>query len=232
MDLSTLQTRVLQRLDDTSGTHYTTAEVTDAINKGNRLMCFLTLCVERTGNLTVSANTPFVLPRTTFTDWLMPLRIAIPASGKKIKPSRFHELNLLNNLWMTANGEPQNYFSLGQNFLGFTPTVSSGSTVLSVTYAAVPSVLSSGGDVPEAPVEYHGEIAEYAYYHVRQKEGGAEAASTLPHLQRFLEACQKLGDFTRAKAKAQAYDAECFDLASFDKSSLFRMKLDGKKAAA
>lgn len=230
MDLSTLQTRILQRLDDTAGTYYTTAEVTEAINKGNRLMCFLTLCVERTANFTVSANTPFYAPRSTLTDWLLPLRIAIPASGKKIKPARFHELNTLNRLWVTATGEPQYYFSLGHNFLGFTPTLGVGSTTVSVTYAAEPAVLSSAGDVPEAPVEYHSELLDYAYYHCRMKEGGQESANALASLQLFMTACQKLSEFTRAKAKAEGYDAEPFDLASYDKSNLYKMELR-KKAA-
>lgn len=233
MDVGTIKTRAWQRLDDTDpGTFYGATSVLDSINKGQRLYALLSLCLERTKNFTVSASTTFYTPRSVsgFSDWLFPLRIT--SGGTRVKPFKLHELDALDSQWITrthTGGKALRYCSLGFDFLAVTPTPSSGTETLSVTYCAEPAALTVDGNTPEIPEEDHPYLVDFVIYHQSLQEGGGEFQSRLSYLERFLEGVVKRRTLTRNRAIAQSYDYVPSELKLNDLSRLFTIKLEREK---
>lgn len=197
---------------------YPPTEILAAVNEGQRLFCLLTLCLERQSALTIPPNTTFLHVLLLIDDYLAPLRIT-DAAGLKVRPTTFSELWSLDAGWPAAAGPPIRYVAAGADLLAVYRTSAAPVTV-QLQYAGAPALLVSDGDVPEIPTEYHQELANYGIYRVRQVEGGAEFAATLPLLDHFLQAAQNYGDFIRARNVGAGYDSMPFELAGFDRSRL------------
>ena len=91
---------VEERLDEntTTSVFFTNTEIKDALNRANRLFAFLTLSVERTGQtFPLTANTNFYDVSSTFSDWLLPLRVK--AGSARVLPVQSHELDNLSGSW-------------------------------------------------------------------------------------------------------------------------------------
>jgi hypothetical protein len=214
---------VSQRLNEAGGgPFYPGSEITSALNEANRVFCLLTLGLEVTSPWNVAANTTFFHMLGIFSDWLVPLRISNPF-GTKIRPAKFSELWSLDPQWPASPGAvpaaPTRYAAAGADLVALygQPTTS---TVLNVTYARAPVALVNAGDTPETPAEYHPAYVSYGINRMRQVEGGAPFASTLPLLAEFMDAAQQYGEFIRARAIASGYDSLPFELALFDRSRL------------
>lgn len=229
MDFQALQTRTIERLDEAATpVYWSLAEIKLALNKATRLFCFLTLCTERTATFAVN-TAAFYTISSSLSDFLLPLRI-YNASGGRVYPYKFYELQVENPGWRSDAGSPTKYAQAGYDMLAITKQPAS-SENLTITYAASPAVLSGNTDVPEIPEEYHPSLDKFARVWLRYKEGGQELQKTLHLLGEFLDDAQKHGEFVRAKSKAQLYDHVPFDLASFDRSRLMKLVLANQKGA-
>src|ERR1700732_3719478 len=102
MTCSEIQARIFQRIDDsaTSPSSATPAEVLAAINEGQELASWLTLCLETTGTLTLPANTSFLSLRATLPDYLAPLRLTV--AGVRVRPATLAEMDAENDQWQAA----------------------------------------------------------------------------------------------------------------------------------
>lgn len=229
MDFQALQTRVIERIDESSTpTWWTLAEVKLAINKAQRFFAFLTLAVERTASFAIDTNAFYTIS-TSLSDFILPLKI-YNAAGSRVYPYKLYELQQENPAWRSDAGSPTKYAQAGFDLLAITKQPAS-SENLSFTYAATPTAMSGNTDTPEIPEEHHPALIKFAIYYLRLKEGGADLQSVLPLLNEFLDEAQKFGEFTRARSKAQQYDAQPFDLASFDRSRLIKLIMQQSKAA-
>jgi hypothetical protein len=229
MDFLALQTRLIERLDESATpTYWTLAEVKEALNKSVRFFALLTLCVERQASFNLSAATAFYAISSQLTDFLVPLRVTTSA-GARLLPYKLHELNMESDTWRSTPGTPTKYAQAGYDLLAISGQPAGGGTSLLIRYAAAPATLSGNTDAPEIPEEQHPCLIDYALYWLRLKEGGQELAKTLPHLGMFLDVAEKYGEFVRAKSKGQLYDAMPFDLKSFDRSRLMKLVLANQK---
>lgn len=227
MNLTALQTRVLERLDDTGGVYYLTSEVTAALNKAQRLFCFLTHCLERTAtfDLTAGQFAYNLKDDADFATFLLPLRVT--CDGRRVQPKTIHQLDTRNSRWRLKRGTPTDYAMLGFDSLFIYPTPDAPGASLVITAACEPVALVSGSDVPEIPEEDHPALPRFARYYLRAKEGGVEFQNTLEDLKIFLEAIGQRAESQRAQGMAQRFDRiTTFDLKSADLSNLYRMKLD------
>ena len=210
--------RILERIDDDPDdpSSATEAEVIAAIQEGQELMALLTLCLETTATLTLAASTPFASMRGTFPNFLVPLRMQI--GGVRVRPATLADLDSLNDAWQSTAGTPTRYGTAGFNFFWVTPqpTVS---TDADLTYAKSPAPMVQD-DFPEVPVAYHMSLVRYGVYKVRLKEGAQGLERGVVELNRFLDDCQQLGDFVRAKSQAARYDVLPFELKLYDRSRL------------
>lgn len=228
MNLGELKTRVFGRLDDDSSSpaYYTASEVTHALNVGLRLFALLTLCVERTATVTLSAATPFyTLSASPFsiTDFLAPLKLTV--AGARVRPSTLHELDMLSTAWRATAGAPAHYIQDGYELLAIYPQPAGGTTSVVLTYAAVPAALAVTGDSPEIPEEQQPALIDFAIWWLRSKEGGAEFGATNELLTRFLDTAQQYGNYVRGRSQGQLYDRVPPDLARFDRGRFnFRLK--------
>lgn len=225
MELSDLQSRVLDRVGEIAGAapgnqFYQPNEATNALNSAQRLMVLLTLCLETTAEFDLEAETAFYSMLTVFPDWLLPLRMRLNVAGK-LKPGRLSDFAALDSAWSTTLGQPDRYALLGFDFLAVykVPYADMEMTV-SCTYAQCPAVLVNATDVPQVPEEYQPALIDGAIPLLRIKEGAGELEKTMPNWNRFLDACQKLGDYVRARNKEQGYDYLPVELARFDRSKL------------
>ena len=162
---------------------------------------------------------------TYFPDWIVPLRFTA-TSGAKVRSARLEELTSLDPLWRVSPGDPQRYAALGADFLVLYKQPSSTGTILTINYARAPVTLANDADTPEIPPEYHQSLVNYAIYRMREVEGGQEFAKTLPLLNLFFDAATKFASFVRARNRGQQYDKWPFELESFDRSQLLKLRPD------
>lgn len=217
LTLAELRIRVYERLDDTA-VYYTVAEVNHALNAAQDIFALLTLCIERTADFTADADAAFHQISSQIGDFILPLRVTT-ASGARIRPTTLHRLNLL-GLWRTP-GTPTRYAHHGYDMLVLAPQFAA-PTVIKLTYAASPAAMVGDTDLASIPAEQQTHLVDFALWWLRLKEGGQEHTNTGEYLNRFLDHAQKYADFVRARSKAQRYDAEPFDLRSFDRGQLKR----------
>jgi hypothetical protein len=221
MTLAELEDRALKRLGETSpgGSYYTPAQVRTALNEGQRLFAFLTLCLETTANFPLTANEPWYTPLSVLPDWVAPLRVRIAGTGgTKLEPKRLEELDALNPNWQTEPGPPRRYARPGSNLLAVHPQPSSGGSALAITYARNPIPLTGDGQSPEIPEEYHPDLILYVLPRLRANEGAEEWAKNLPDFERFWRAAKKLAMYVRARNQSAKYDTLPPEASWFDRS--------------
>jgi hypothetical protein len=200
-------------------------EVLAAINEAQRFFVLLTLCLETTATFTLpGTGAAFFHMRSTYADWLLPLRVTL-LNGTRVRPARIDDLDLLNSSWQNwpVQGPPARYVSLGFDFFVVYPQ-SVVSVPLGLTYARAPLRLNGPADTPEIPEEHHPDLADYATYRLRAKEGGQEFKKGLFYFNRFLDGAQKFGEYVRARNVGSGYDQMPFELALFDRSKLMTLK--------
>jgi len=233
MTAGDLKTRLFKRLgeDSSAPTYYTNSEVLNALNAAERLFCLITLCLESTAVLTLSAGVAWYLPLSTLSNWLLPLRMRI-TGGAKLEPARLEELDALSLTWEETAGTPSRYCSLGWNLLAFYKQPASGGTTIDVTYARGPAAMTTDASTPEIPEEYQPCLVECAIPFLRIKEGGQEFTKSLYHFDSFLKDAAKMALFVRARNLSQRYDKLPFELESFDRSKLLKLAMKQQKPAA
>ena len=222
MTTGAISALVSSRLNEAAGVggpqFYPASEILAGINEGQRLFCLLTLCLERQTNWVAAANTTFFHLLPVIADYIAPLRIT-DAAGAKVRPARFSELWALDTAWPSSVGAPIRYAAAGADLVALYKRPAAPVT-LQVQYAGSPTLLVLDADVPAIPPEYHQELVNFAIYRVRQVEGGAEFAATLPLLDHFLGAAQEYANYVRARNVGAGYDSMPFELSSFDRSRL------------
>lgn len=217
---------VSQRLNEAGGAvYYPTAEIIAALNEANRLFVLLTLGLETTVTWSVPQATTSFHMLQTYADWLVPLRIQ-NATGQKIRPMRLDDLAALDSNWPNSPGTPYRYSHVGVDVLSIYHQPATIGTNLTVTYARAPVDLVLDADVPEIPATYHPDLVDYAINRMRMPEGGQEFAKTLPLLDNFLKGAAKYADFVRSRNRGSQYDKDPFELESFDRSKLLKLRTD------
>jgi hypothetical protein len=227
MQLSDMQQRVLQRVNELTATYYSLQEVTNALNEAQGFFVLLTLCLETTAAFALAAGTTFYHMRSTFEDWILPLRVTA-ITGQKIFPSELEDLDSLDSSWqaspLPAGAQPARYASLGFDFFAIYQQPAAAGTSVNITYAQQPTLMIAATDTPQIYQEYHPALVDYAIYKVRQKEGAQEFAKTLGYFNRFLDEAQRMADYVRARNIGGGYDILPFELRRFDRSKIARGK--------
>jgi len=201
--------------DTSSPVYYKSSEVLDALNEAQRFFCLLTLCLETTGNLALAADTSFYHLLTTFQRFLLPLRVQVLATGAKVRPGRLGDFDSLSATWQDDVGDPTRYDVLGMDLLAVTPRPDAPGITLEITYAQTPDRMTSEGDTPEIPAEYHPCLADYGVARLRVKEGGQEFQKVLSRFGNFLTEAAKMADYVRSRMAGRGYDRQPFELAKW-----------------
>jgi hypothetical protein len=204
----------------TGPVYYSVAELTAAINEGNRFFTLLSLGLEVTRTFTPSATFTHMLGVSGFSDWIAPLRVN-DSTGAAVRSASLTDLASIDPNWIASSGTPARYCCEGADFLGVYGT----SGALSVTYARAPLALVADADVPEFPAEYHGALVKYAVYRCRQAEGATEFAKALPLFSEFLDAASHFANFVRARNIGARYSRP-FELETYDRSKLLNLRPD------
>jgi hypothetical protein len=203
-------------------------EVLRAINEGQELAAWLTLCLETTAAITLTASGTFYLLRSVFPDFLVPLRLMGP--NGRIRPATLSDLDALSPTWQSwawTAGTQQRYTTLGFSFFATAPQPVE-DQACTLTYAKAPALLV-GDAFPEIPEAYHTDLVDYGIYRVKLKEGAQQLERAMKHLNRFLDRMDKLGNYVREKSRASKFDTLPMELALFDRSRLVEQIQKGKK---
>lgn len=215
MTLLDLRTRTLKRLDQDVATpaYWTAQEITDALNQGQRLFAFATLCLESIATFALTPGTAFYPMLSAYPDWLIPLRVAQAATGLKVEPATLDALDALDTAWSASAAAPTEYGCLGFDLFFVHGTTGS----LSITYARMPATLAADTDQAEIIDAYQPCLIDYAIGKVRAKQGGEEFARSRAYFQRFLLSMQAAAEDNRARAQAAGHDREPFELTKLAK---------------
>jgi hypothetical protein len=213
MTLTEILATVQQRVDDTAatglpatdGVYWTQAEAIKAVNEAQEQFALMTLCLESTGSISLTATTCFYTVRESLSDFLVPLRVSV--SGARLRPARLADLDARYRTWPALPGTPNRYAMLGLTLMAIAPQLA-GSGTASVIYAREPVVLSVLGDSPEIPAEYHLSLVKYAVYYLLQKRGGQYLAKAIEFWRDFLEDAAQCADLVRRRNRARQYDTE------------------------
>lgn len=224
MTAKEISDRILKRIDDDSASPGSVLadstpvppEILAAINEGQELFAFLTLCLETTSSLTLAAATTFSTIRGSFPDFLCPLRLMI--EGVRVRPATLAELDAENSAWQNTAGTPTRYCSLGFNFYIVTPQPAD-DTAASLTYARSPLQLV-GDAFPEIPEQYHPSLVKYGIYKAKLKEGAQGLERGMVQFNEFLDDAAKHAEYVREKSRAARYDTEPWESSLFDRSRL------------
>lgn len=246
MTLAELQERTLRRLNDntTAPASVSLAEVTAALNRALRLFSTLTLCVERTTQLSFTAGSPWSHLSDRLSDWWLPLRVGLippvetpgvwdrsvfdaqlfdelaPANGPstQVRPARLAELDALSRTWQLETGDTtKRYGIVGWDLLYLYPAPAT-EINLEFIYAAVARAMAGLTEEPEIAAEWHPVLPECAAVLLRLRDGGAELKRVLPGLDVFLDAAARCADRVRARSRSLRYDRLPAELALFDRS--------------
>jgi hypothetical protein len=207
MNFIELQNEVSRRINEslTAPVYYTGVEIKDAINGAYRSFALFTLCLEKTGILSVIADQVFANASTTLTDWICPLRLE--TGGVKLDQSPIDEFASINPLWAqpASHGAILRYACLGHDLLAFQPIPSANASI-SCRYAYSPADMIASAEVPAIPAEDHLALVEYAVVRLRAKDGGKELAGEMARMKVFMDACAKRARIVRDRALQLRYD--------------------------
>jgi hypothetical protein len=209
MTVAQLTERVLTRAGEISGagSFHTPSQALYALNVAQWLFVLMTLCLETTGTLSLTAAQPWYLPLSTFPDFLFPLRVRVAGTGGlKLGPGRLAEFDARNPGWQDEPGTPQRYAVLGCNLMAIRPQPAGSGVSLTVTYARGCTRLTSDGQTPDVAEEDQPALIDFAVCFLRAKEGAQELAKTKTELDRFFAAVKKRADYVRARNREQQYD--------------------------
>ena len=162
---------------------------------------------------------------TVFPDWIAPLFVST-SEGTKIRPGRLDDLTALDSGWLNQPGSVIRYSASGADLVAVYKQPTAPGTVLNVKYARAPKALVNDTDMPEIRAQFHPALVDYTAYRPRQREGGLEFAKSFKYLDAFLSAAQTEAAYVRSRAIAGRYDKMPFELASFDRSKLLRLRPD------
>lgn len=241
---SDIRTRVLERMQVSTDDPNWRAVASLAINEGQRLFAFLTLCLEARRSLVLLPGTKFYhMLAIGWDDWLVPLRVR-PASDsggatsefdsvksdesmfgeelkvgsavRKLRPATIYQMAALDESWISATGSPTRYGCIGWDlfFLDKSPTDSGEQLV--ITYARSPIPLAADADVPEIPDADHESLISYGVARLRANEGGQELQVSNALLKEYLDAARRRAAQVRARSLAQKYDRQPFELEAWD----------------
>lgn len=223
MTFGEIKGRITKRLDDdpTTPATYTAAEVSAAVNEGLQLFALLTLCLERTASLGISATAGFYHLLPVLSDYLVPLRLVI--GGVKVKPATLAQLDALDPNWRAAVGTTKRYIAKGFDVMGFYPR---STATAAITYARSAAALVNDADVPEIPELYHPLLIDFGAYRVLAPQGGQMLARALGYLSPYLDGAARLAGLVRARALALRYDTLPPELERKDLSRLTSIRKD------
>lgn len=229
MIFSDLKTRTLKRLgeDPDDPVTFTAAEAGNALNEGQRIFAFITLCLESNVTFTPTRGVAFYRLLLSYSDWLVPVRV-VQASGQRVSPATVTELALFDSAWTSNTGAASHYGCQGYDLFFVRGT----GAPVGITYARLPATMTGDGDSPEIVDAFHATLIDYAVTRCRLKQGGQEFAKTLPQFKRYWDAMSKCAADTMARAIAAENDRLPFELGHFNPAALFALKLPRKGPAA
>ncbi|HTB10941.1 MAG TPA: hypothetical protein VK752_05195 [Bryobacteraceae bacterium] len=218
--------RCQQRLHEdpavTTPVYYPYPEVLSALNRAQRMFVLLTLCLETTVTFDEDGST-FYNMRTSYEDWLLPLRVSTLA-GVRVRPARLADLDALDSQWQANVAPTKRYAALGFDFFVCYPQQSG--MALVITYAQAPPALVNPTDVPVIPEDYHPALPDFAIPWLRLKEGGQEFQKSLPYLKRFFAEADREAEYVRQRNIAARYDNLPFELRRLDRSKFLGVRPD------
>lgn len=253
MTFGDIRTRVLTRLQVSTTDAAWTGPAGSAINEGQRLFAFLTLCLESSRTFILTPGTKFYhMFLEGWTDWIVPLRVRFPPANtdqtalfdavrfddamfnaqapglvpapSKLKPTSITQMAALDAGWIQTQGTPDRYGCLGWDLMFFNKATTEDAIKLWITYARSPVTLVNDADVPEIPDADHEALIDYGTARMRANEGGQELSAGLQMFKAFLDAASRRAEQVRARSLAQRYDRQPVELEKWDYSRLFNTR--------
>lgn len=186
MNRQELREHILVALGEarTSPVFFSNADVHTMIQDGQEVMAESIGGILRTAYLPLKAGVGFYPLRGIAPDFMKIKRLSIPSLDRRLVAVSRRQLDEFHEFWRTVNGDPENYVSMGWDWIGVFPHPSSAGLILRVDYLAWPRTLDSDDDWPEFMDADHDALMYYGLYDGLLKRWDVEKA--LPVYQEFL----------------------------------------------
>jgi hypothetical protein len=258
LTFDSIRSRVISRLEwgATDATAKSLAGA--AINEGQRIFCFLTLCLEATRPLILTPGKAFYRMYTEkWDDWLVPLRLNLSSdtsggadtqfgnpelgaampnqqltpglvapTSPKLRAASLYEMAAASDTFVTDSGTPSMYGCIGWDLLFFNSRPTIVGQKVNTTYARSSVAMVNDGDIPEMHDADHEALIGYGVWRLRANEGGQELQSANSLMKEYLDCAKQRANQVRARALAQRYDRQPFELESIDYSKLLKTRMD------
>jgi len=163
-----MQSEVFRRVeeDSTLPVRFSLQTVQDAINDGYEEMSAESEFYERTGTITLQANTTYydLSDPAIFSDDILTLRaVRNPQTGRWLRFRSYRDMDEhATRAWQIAYGESDIAILRSLWWLGVYPKVQLAAGILSTRHSAMPPRMTLATDTPAFPEEYHLGPVEYA----------------------------------------------------------------------
>lgn len=166
MNRSDLTTRVLIELGESSTApiFWDTDEIHTVLQDAQESMAERIGGIKRTAMLSLEAGAMFYPLRALAPDLLKLTRIWSPSRDMRLTAVTRDQLDRHHELWRTVQGSPENYLSMGYDWIGVWPIPDVSGILLRIDYTAWPRTLDSESDWPEFLEPDHETIVRYGVY--------------------------------------------------------------------
>ena len=177
MNFSEMQTEVRRRLNETSATYWTDADIKRALNDGYEEMAESSEFYERHTTMDLlSGRTYYDLRYICEDTFISPRRIQNNQTERWLTQCTVGDLEKNYVRWEDNQGEPERFFIRGTWWLGLWPQPDADWGSVRLYYSATPPAMVLDDDEPEFAIEYHRGLIEYAVYDLLAQQAETKKA--------------------------------------------------------
>lgn len=190
MTRAQLRDRILSALNESTSApvFWSTAQLDAVIEEASEVLAEEAKAIKRTAFVARQAGTTYYSTRGMAQDVMAMTRLWLPDLNRRLTAVFIAELDVQNETWSTATGDPEYWFPVSWDSFGVYPHPAAGGGLFRVDYLAWPRTLQDDEDEPEFREADQDSLVMYGIYDGLMKQWNADRALQL--WARFIEQWQ------------------------------------------
>lgn len=178
MKRSDIRNRILDGLNEstTSPVFWSTAQIDEVIEEAQEVLAEELEALKRTALVPLQAGISFYFTRGVAPDLMVPYRIWLHSTNRRLLATTMLNLDEANKTWITVNGDPWWWFPVSWDCFGIYPVPAAAGDILRVDYFAWPAKLLDDDDAPEFAESDINSMVFYGIYDGQMKQWDTQNA--------------------------------------------------------